>query len=131
MPNYLYRINDKNVTSLLTNPRGMVGRDLRKRARLVERQAKVLVGVDSGALKKSIHTSLAIDARGLYANIGSNLYYALAHHEGTRPHIIRSSSPGKLLRFPVRGRIVMVDSVRHPGTKPNPYLRLALPAAIL
>jgi hypothetical protein len=53
------------------------------------------------------------------------LNYALAHHEGTAPHVIRPKS-GKMLRFVSRGQVVYAHVVNHPGTKANKYLADAL-----
>jgi hypothetical protein len=44
------------------------------------------------------------------------------HHEGTRRHIIRAPQ-NKVLKFQRGGQMVYATQVRHPGTKPNPYLR--------
>ncbi|GIV00846.1 MAG: hypothetical protein KatS3mg014_2544 [Actinomycetota bacterium] len=51
--------------------------------------------------------------------------YALAHHEGTRAHVIFARRK-RALAFQVGGRWVVVRVVHHPGTRPNPYLREAL-----
>jgi hypothetical protein len=62
------------------------------------------------------------DPRGQYVKIGSPLSYALLHHEGTRPHLIRPNPPNRVLRFVSKGTLVMTGLVRHPGTRPNRYL---------
>ncbi|MFF1964315.1 hypothetical protein ACFVW5_11985 [Streptomyces sp. NPDC058232] len=45
--------------------------------------------------------------------------------DGARPHIIRPRR-AKALRFEVGGRVVYAAYVRHPGTKPNNFLKRAL-----
>lgn len=45
--------------------------------------------------------------------------------DGTRPHLIRPRR-AKALRFEVSGRVVYTKLVRHPGTRPNNFLRRAL-----
>lgn len=106
---------------LLNHPDGPVGKDLKRRGRLVMAAAKGQVGVRTGALRASIHMRHLRDSRGQYVKIGSNRKYAYMHHEGTKPHIIRASR-GHVLRFVSRGRLVYAHSVRHPGTKANKFL---------
>lgn len=85
--------------------------------------AKRHVGVKSGRLRKSIHKRHLGTANGQYLLIGSwTVDYALAHHQGTRPHLI-APNPGKPLVFASRGRVIrMTTPVNHPGTRANPYL---------
>lgn len=84
--------------------------------------ARAKVGVKTGALKDSIHMRHWAERTGQVVRIGSNLPYALAHHEGTRPHIIEPRTPGGVLRFSGKRGVVVTRSVMHPGTRPNPYL---------
>jgi hypothetical protein len=114
---------------------GMVGRDLRARARKVERAAKVQVGKDTRNLHRLIRTDVHPGPLGPTAEVGVTVEpligYAYFHHEGTRPHII-AAKPGQHLRFRGRGgAMVTVTSVRHPGTKPNKYLSDNLYLAVL
>ena len=83
--------------------------------------AKAQVGVRTGALRSSIHMRHLRDSRGQYVKIGSNLDYALLHHQGTKPHVIRPDR-AKVLRFVRGSRIIYTTSVMHPGTKANRYL---------
>lgn len=106
---------------LLKQPGGEVGRHLRNRGLLIMAGAKRQVGVRTGALRASIHMRHLRDIRGQYIKVGSNLPYARAHHEGTRPHIIRPNT-AQVLRFTTRGQVVFAHLVRHPGTRPNRYL---------
>jgi len=55
----------------------------------------------------------------------NNTNYALVVHEGSGPHVIRARK-GKALKFEVGGRTVFAASVRHPGTKPRPWLAESL-----
>jgi hypothetical protein len=100
---------------------------LNKRGKAAVAGAQAMVGVRTGALKRSIHMKHLGNVTGQYIWIGSKLPYAYAHHEGTRPHIIASKS-GKELVFRGRGSKVLVHTpvVKHPGTRPNPYLRAQL-----
>jgi hypothetical protein len=123
-----YKLNQDGIAFILNNPNGPVGKDLKRRGRNVKNAAQRFVGVDTGLLRASITMQMSYDVRGLKVRVGSKVPYALMHHNGTRPHQI-TASPGKLLRFPSRGRIVMIDRVNHPGTRPNPFLLKALAAA--
>lgn len=62
-------------------------------------------------------------------DVFNNTKYALAVHEGTKPHIIRARKR-KALKFDVGGRTVYASSVRHPGTKAQPFLSDALRFAL-
>lgn len=106
---------------LMRSPDGEVGRYLTKLGTRVSTLAKAQVGVDTGALKRSINFRLVQTGGGLVAVIGSDNRIALMHHQGTRPHIIVPRR-AQTLRFYSRGRIVYSKLVHHPGTKPNRYL---------
>jgi hypothetical protein len=109
------------MDQLLRSPQGAVGKDLRKRGLRVLAGAKAQVGVNTGALRASIHMRHMADTRGQYVRVGSNLNYAKLHHEGTSPHIIKPNRK-QVLRFATKGQIVFAHVVKHPGTKPNRYL---------
>jgi len=106
---------------MLNSPEGDVGKYLAKKGRLIMAAAKAQVGVRTGALRSSIHMRHLRDSRGQYVKIGSNLDYALLHHQGTKPHVIRPDR-AKVLRFVRGSRIIYTTSVMHPGTKANRYL---------
>lgn len=123
-------LNRSEINKILNDPSGMVGRDLVRRGRNVKKAAKRFVGKDTRALHDSINSDIKRSVGGLYVRVGSELPYALDHHNGTRRHIIRAK-PGKVLAFPSSGRMVFATQVNHPGTRPNLYLTRALPAARL
>lgn len=106
---------------MLNNPNGDVGKHLANRGRLIEAAAKRQVGVKTGRLRSSIHMRHLRDTRGQYVTVGSDVRYALMHHEGTRPHHIRPTT-GKMLKFMSKGNLVFAHAVMHPGTKANKYL---------
>lgn len=106
----------------LNDPRGMVGRHMHRLGLDIKRDAQAQAGVKTGALKKSIRLEHTGASRGQSIKIGSNLPYALAHHEGTRPHIITPNPPNKTLRFSSGSKIIRTAIVRHPGTRANRYL---------
>jgi hypothetical protein len=109
------------MDNFLDKPSGQVGRYLARRGRRIESAAKRQVGVNTGALRSSIHMRHFADPRGQYIRVGSSLSYARAHHEGTKPHLIRPNTK-RMLRFASKGQIVFAHMVRHPGTPANRYL---------
>jgi len=110
------------IDRLLDQPGGAVGRYMRARGLRVLAGAKRQVGVKTGALRASLHMRHMRDPKGQYVTIGSSLPYARMHHEGTRPHLIRPTTPTGVLRFVTRGQLVITHLVQHPGTRPNRYL---------
>ena len=72
------------LVALLASPEGPVGRDLARRAIRVESAAKNLAPVDTGRLRSSITWALGRDGGGLYAAVGTNVFYAPFQELGTR-----------------------------------------------
>lgn len=106
---------------LLKQRAGAVGRDLEDRASRVMWAAKAQSGLRTGALRLSIHMIHKREATGQAFHVGSPLNYALAHHEGSRPHVIVAKPPGKL-KFTKKGATIFAHAVVHPGTRPNKFL---------
>lgn len=123
MPPQAIKVFDVKLQSFLNGRLTPVGRHLHRKGKLVERAAKAQVGVDTRALRKSIHMRHHIGATGQYVKITASTSYALAHHEGTKPHIIKPKAGTPVLRFTGKtGVSVHARIVKHPGTKPNRYL---------
>ena len=80
------RLYPAALRALLTSRSGPVARDLARRAARVETRAKVLAPVDTGRLRSSITWALLVDGRGLYAEVGTNVLYAIYQELGTRHH---------------------------------------------
>ena len=59
------------------------------------------------------------------ASIQALAAYAMYIVEGTAPHEIRPVN-ASVLAFQIAGRIVFTPLVRHPGTKPNPFMQRAV-----
>jgi hypothetical protein len=110
---------------VLNTPSGNLWGAMEKRGNAIVRDAKKKVGVKTGALRSSIHKRHLGNATGQYLWIGSKLNYAYAHHEGTRPHTI-TPSKAPLLVFRSGARVIKTTAVKHPGTRPNPYLTAAM-----
>lgn len=76
------RVNQAALQQLLRGSNGPIARDLGRRAVRVESQAKLNASgrpgpnVRTGRLRSSISWAISEDARGLYAVIGTNVFYA-------------------------------------------------------
>lgn len=95
---------------------------LEKRNRIALLKAKRQVGFRTGALQRNIRAYHLGNFTGQYVGLIADKPYALMHHEGTRPHVIRPTEPGGVLVFGKGSRVIKTREVRHPGTKPNRYL---------
>lgn len=77
-----FRVNEAELRHLLTGAQGAVARDLVRRAIRVEASAKQHAGgrpgpmVRTGRLRGSITWRLGVDPLGVYADIGTDVYYA-------------------------------------------------------
>lgn len=108
------------IAAVLHGRDGMVAKEMMKRALKVQAGAVRQVGKRTGRLARSIHVEQTLrPVTGAY--IGSNVRYALMHHDGTRKHPI-AAKPGRMLTFTSNGRRVYARKVLHPGTAPNRYL---------
>lgn len=74
----------------------------------------------SGYLAQSIVKEVGINE----ATIEALAPYAGFVEKGTAPHEIRPMR-AQALRFEVAGQVVFAKLVRHPGTKPNPFMQRA------
>lgn len=76
--------NTAAIRHLTRDPSGPVGRDLARRGGRVRDRAKVLCPVDKGRLRAAqIATAPIPTDRGLLVQVGSNVVYSLAVHEGS------------------------------------------------
>jgi hypothetical protein len=100
-------------------------------ARRMQNELVLKCPVDQGRLRNSIKVSL--NGRGLLiwmVNYGKYVEF------GTPPHVIRPHNKkalkfeiGKTERLAAKGKnknIVFAKVVRHPGTRPNPFVRNAI-----
>lgn len=113
---------------------GLVGRDMTRRGEYIANRARIQVGVDTGALRRTITRATFGSKRiGPYTIVsagGPDAPHALMHHEGTRPHVIEAKGRRSMLKFNVGGKTVYVTRVLHPGTRENNYLTDHLPMAV-
>lgn len=122
-------ISPSKVAAYFKDPNGDLTRDLVKRGTRVQNEARRLVGKRTHNLEHRI-VKRVVQINGVpVVQVGAvGVKYALWHHEGTRPHVIRPVR-AKALRFEVDGNVVFARRVNHPGTKPNRYLINALRVA--
>jgi hypothetical protein len=133
MPGVRVIIHEVEMRRLLSSPSGPVIRDMLRRGVRVQAKARRFVGVDTGRLRSSITVSLVAAGTKIAVRVGTNVQYALWHHEGTgiygpRHQPIRPVR-AKVLVFKPKGSSVTVFArqVRgQPGTK---FLTRALGAA--
>lgn len=98
-----------------------IGRDLYRRGLRLQQLARVSVPHKTGRLAASIVVKYSRGLRNPNVTIGSSLRHAYWVHEGTRPHTIKANRD-KLMRFVVKGRVVYIHDVHHPGTRATHYL---------
>lgn len=115
------QLHERELFSLLESSRGQTRMFARSIAEEIMVEAKTRVGVRTGRLQRSIKVTRYQLPPGGYL-VGSNRPYALVHHEGAQPHIIRPTKPGGLLVFNVKGRTVKTTVVKHPGHAGRKYL---------
>lgn len=106
-------------------------------------EAQKLVPRKTGNLARSIHPGSVSKTE---AQVIASANYAGYVEKGTKPHIIRPKK-GKALRWPAKGAAVRLSGratvatqragnfafatlVHHPGTKPQPFLRLGAVHAV-
>ena len=116
-------IDRSGFNGVFNDRRGVVGRDLDKRATRVMMAAKAQAGYKTGRLRADISKQWMPSRPGrLTIRVGSGVRHALVHHEGARPHVIRAKN-AKMLRYINRdGHVVFAQSVNHPGHRANQYL---------
>ena len=127
MATITYRPNHRQIDELLYGRNGAVQLHVSNTGRQAEGAARRRVGVKSGKLKASIGSRIvgAKLGKGFNFELFANTPYAVYHHDGTSPHVIRPRN-ARVLRFQVGGVVVYAMHVQHPGTKPNRFLLEAI-----
>ena len=123
--------NAAGLAQLLQSPTGAVGKYIYLLTEATEQDARTLCPYDSGELQDSIESRVTTPPlRGEVSAGGPSAPYAVAVHEGTRPHEITPKS-ASILVFPTSaGTMVYTPRVSHPGTTAQPFLWDALKAVI-
>jgi hypothetical protein len=121
------------MDSLTNSPYGEVGRWLARKGQEMAAGARAQVGVRTGRLRASIAVSQERVPLGQELRIVADAVapgragsYALDHHEGTPPHLIRAKGRGALV-FPGGRGVAAAKVVHHPGTRANKFLSDQLP----
>lgn len=97
---------------------------VRRTTRRVLNRSAVFCPVDTGNLRAGGRMKMVIRSVGPAGIVEYIAKYAAAVEDGSGPHIIRARKK-KALRFVVDGQVVFAKSVRHPGTRPRPFLSKA------
>lgn len=94
-------VNRDELNRLLQSPDGAVARDVAKKAQRVASSARRRAPKRTGELKSSIRFEMGRDALGVYADVGSNVFYARFLENGHRTEQGRVS-PRRYLRPALR-----------------------------
>lgn len=117
------RLDQTALDSLLRSPAGAVGRHLLNEGRILSNEAKQAAPVDEGRLRAAIHERLVRDPTGLAVEVTSDVEYAAAVHNGSRPHfppVIALS--GWTKRHGGGSAFVVARAISKRGTKGRPFL---------
>lgn len=120
------KIDQVALRSMLRSPTGAVGRDLIRRGKLIEEEARRLA---PGHMPDYVHSTLGPSLLGTNVIVYCDHPAAIFVLKGTKSHIIRSHGPWPL-RNKAKG-LVFGPVVHHPGTKANDFLTKAMPAGRL
>lgn len=124
-----FNLDRGRIERMLRLPGGMVHRNMERRVRRVEAEARRRAPGSMGQgsnISAQIRRGPGGDFQGVINSRHPATLYVLY---GTRPHAIRPVR-AKALRFTVGGQVVYAKVVMHPGTRPNNWLRDALRAAL-
>lgn len=95
--------------------------DVRKITRRILNRSTILCPVDTGRLRASGRMRVGESGQGPRGTVEYPVKYVAAVHDGSGPHVIRARKK-KALRFKYGGRVVIVKSVKHPGSDGRPFL---------
>jgi hypothetical protein len=124
--NVQFNLDRGRIERMLHLPGGLVYRNMERRLRRVEAEAKRRAPGSMGAGIRSSIRSNGGDFQGVITSTHPATIYVVG---GTRPHIIRPVR-ARALRFTVGGRVVYAKIVHHPGTAANNFLAASLRAAL-
>lgn len=122
-----FSLDRTRIQRMLRLPSGVVHRNMERRLRRVEAEA---IRGAPGSMKQRIRVQIQRAPGGEFRGVVKVEHpAAIFVVNGTRPHLIRPVR-ARVLRFTVGGQVVYARLVRHPGNKPNDFLRKALRAAL-
>lgn len=124
--------DEQVINTLVRGQNGIAGREVRERGERIKARAQELVGVDTGRLRASIYVRNFTILGNPAVIIGFGTTYGKYHHNGTGlwgPYrrVIRPRT-ASALRFTPKGSGLEVFAKYVRGSKPNPFLRDAIPA---
>ncbi len=135
--NVKHKLNTQQLAAILSSPSGAVAKDLLRRGKKVETQAKKNLSrqprrIDTGTLRSSINTQLLSLGGKPVVRVGTNLFYAVYVHDGTGIYGPKGApitpKSAKFLSWKAKGgKRVFATVVK--GMKPNPFLKDAVNAA--
>lgn len=96
---------------------------VRRAARAMTDELKRTAPVDKGELRRTTGVELlSATATQVRAEAVIDVDYAEVVVHGSRPHVIRPRNRQALAFYwPKKGATVVLASVNHPGTQPNPF----------
>lgn len=117
-----FKLDQGAMRRLLTGPSSEPVKLIRKAQRRTINAAKTRAPVDTGQLRMH-HKAGDITVRGtvVSTDVTATQDYAAAVHEGMKARVIRPKRAKVLSWVGPKGR-VFASSVKHPGTKPRPWL---------
>lgn len=124
-----FELHRTTIQRMLRLPGGLVYRDMERRVRRVEAEARRRAPGSMGEgnnITVQIRSGPGGDFQGV---VNVRHPAALFVIFGTRPHPIRPIR-ARALKFNMGGRTVYAKAVFHPGNKPNDFLKEALRAAL-
>lgn len=138
------KFTEAGLRRALNAPNGGLVRDIYRRTKLVENEAKRLAPVDTGRLRSSIVGEVRHRGGLVYGRVGTRVRYARYVHNGTGiygpKHAWITPKKGKFLVFKPKGSVrrrnargqfqsdkIFARRVR--GVRPTPFLSRALLAA--
>jgi hypothetical protein len=127
--NTSFRLEPGRIERMLRLPDGMVYRNMERRVRRVEAEARRLAPGSMGRgnnLRVALQRGPGGEFRGVVSVHHPAVLYVLF---GARPHLIRPIR-AQALRFTVGGRVVYAKLVHHPGYQGRNFLAMALRSAL-
>lgn len=115
-------VADREMCRIVATKVGRV--EVTNMCRMIKNQATIDCPVDTGNLRAQHITRVNDMATSINGEVINNAKYAADVHDGTTKHTIKARKK-KALRFEMNGKIIIVRSVKHPGTKARPWLREA------
>lgn len=94
---------------------------VRGTTRALLNRSAILCPVDTGNLRAGGRMRIVVKGGAPMGIVEYVAKYAAAVNDGSGPHVIRPRRR-KALKFEVNGQTVFAKSVRHPGTRAQPFL---------